>query len=232
MMSEQAKKILDQLQALGNSKDLAGMAHFGIQIEKAFGVRVSTLRQMAKEIGRDHKLAIILWDSEFHEARMLACMVDEVGKLSEAQMDSWIKDFNSWDLCDTCTGSLFDRHPKAYEKAVEWSQLTLEFERRAGFAMMAWLALHGKKESDQRFEEFFPHIKAGSIDERNYVKKAVSWALRQIGKRNLEMREKAILVAKSIQGLDSKSAKWVATDTLRELNKATTIARLEKKASK
>lgn len=230
-MSSQAADILDQLKALGNSKDVAGMAHFGIRVEKAFGVRVSTLRKMAKEIGRDHQLAEALWASGYHEARILACLVDEAGDISEAQMDAWIKDFDSWDLCDTCTGSLFDRHPQAYEKAMEWSQLESEFERRAGFAMMAWLALHDKKEADLRFEEFFPYIEAGSIDERNYVKKAVSWALRQIGKRNLGMRDKAIVLANTIHRLDSTSAKWIASDALRELNKATTIARLEKKAA-
>ncbi len=231
-MSHEAKEILDRLRAMGSPENVAGMARYGIQADKAFGVKVKDLRGLAKELGRDHALALGLWASEVHEARMLACMLEEPGELSEQQMDAWIKDFDSWDLCDTCTGSLFDKHPRAYEKAIEWSQLEPEFERRAGFAMMAWLAVHDKKAPNKQFEVFFPFILEASVDERNFVKKAVNWALRQIGKRNLVMRKRAIQISEEIQEIDSKAARWIAADALRELNKASLIERLEKKAAK
>ncbi len=195
------------------------MARFGINPEKTLGVSIYILRPLAKEIGKDHTLALRLWNSGIHEARILASYIDESDKVTEKQMDEWVKDFNSWDVCDQVISSLFDKTPYAYKKAFEWSKRKPEFEKRAGFVMMAALSVHDKKASDTKFTEFFPVIKKESTDERNFVKKAVNWALRQIGKRNKELREKSIRTAKETIDLypNSRSAQWIAKDALREL---------------
>jgi 3-methyladenine DNA glycosylase AlkD len=175
------------------------------------------IRALAKEIGRSHELAQQLWDSGIHEARILAGMVDDYRHVSEEQMERWVKDFNSWDLCDQVCSNLFDKTPFAYDKAKSWTVRNEEFVKRAGFALMACLAVHDKKASDQQFLLFFPLIKKESVDERNFVKKAVNWALRQIGKRNLALNQAAIELAHEIKTIDSKSARWIANDALREL---------------
>ena len=153
-------------------------------------------------------------------------MIDEVEKVTEKQMDSWIKDFDSWDVCDQVCMNLFDKTPFAFKKAVEWTKRDKEFEKRAGFALMACLAWHDKGSPDNKFIKFFPAIKKESPDERNYVKKATNWALRQIGKRNLSLNKAAIKTAKEIQKIDSKAAKWVAADALRELTSKAVQKRL------
>ncbi|MDH3944308.1 MAG: DNA alkylation repair protein, partial [Anaerolineae bacterium] len=186
-MTGQVENILAKLKQMGNPEDAEGMARFGINTEKAYGIRIPALRKLGKEIGRDHELALGLWETGMHEARILASMVDDPEQVTEAQMDAWAGDFNSWDLCDQCCGNLFDKTPFAYDKAVEWSGREEEFVKRAGFAMMAWLAVHNKKTEDGLFEVFLPIIVREAPDERNYVKKAVNWALRQIGKRNLAL---------------------------------------------
>jgi 3-methyladenine DNA glycosylase AlkD len=172
---------------------------------------------MAREIGKDHELARKFWDSGTHEGRLLGCLVDDRRQVTEAQMDEWVAAFDSWDLCDTCCGSLFDKTPFAYRKAVEWSARDEEFVKRAGFAMMAWLAVHDKKGGDEAFLAFLPIIERESVDRRNYVKKAVNWALRQVGKRNPELNRTAIQVAERIKANNPPGAQWVGTDALREL---------------
>ncbi len=213
------EKIINKLKKLGSKKNREGMARFGIETRYAFGINVTTLRKLAKEIGKDHKLAQELWRTKFHEARILACLIDEPDKVTKKQMDVWVKGFNSWDLCDQCCSNLFDKTPFAWKKAIEWVKSNKEFVKRAGFTTMAVLAVHDKEAPDSKFIKFFPIIKKYSTDERNFVKKAVNWALRQIGKRNFDLRKKAIKTAEEIlkEYPDSKSAKWIANDALREL---------------
>jgi len=202
---------------LSNPRAVAGMARFGINTRNTYGVSIPDLRGMAKEIGNDHHLAQQLWSSGVHEVRILAGFIDDPEMVTEAQMESWVKDFDSWDICDQCCSNLFDRTQFAHRKAVEWSRREEEFMKRAGFVLMAALAVHDEKARDQDFMKFLPLIVSESVDERNFVKKAVNWALRQIGKRNRNLNRKAIKTAREIQKLKSKSAKWIASDTIREL---------------
>ena len=209
--------ILKKLKSLSDHKAVAGMARYGINPENTFGVSIPNLRKIAKETGRDHLLAGRLWSSGIHEARILAGMIDEPEAVTEKQMENWARDFDSWDVCDQCCLNLFEKTGFAYQKAVEWSSYEEEFVKRAGFVLMARLAVSDKKAPDERFETFFPYIKREAGDNRNYVKKAVNWALRQIGKRNLKLNKEAIKTAEEVQLLDSKSARWIASDALREL---------------
>ncbi len=223
------KKIIKKLESLGNKKDLEGMARFGINPENSFGVSIYKLRPFAKEIGKNHELALKLWGSGIREARILASFIDLPEKVTEEQMEKWVKDFNSWDVCDQVCSSLFDKTEFAYEKAFEWSERQEEFVKRAGFVLMATLSVHDKKAKDSDFEQFFPIIKREIYDERNFVRKAVNWALRSIGKRNIELNKKAILVGKEILEMASKTAKWIAKDALKELTSENVQKRLKNK---
>jgi 3-methyladenine DNA glycosylase AlkD len=211
------EEILKQLKSSANPEAVAGMVRFGINPKNTYGVSIPVLRKMAKQIGKNHLLAQKLWSSGIHEARILAGMIDLPEMVTENKMESWVKDFDSWDICDQCCSNLFDRTKFAHKKAVEWSKRSQEFVKRAGFVLMATLAVHDKEAGDKEFLKFLPVIKREACDERNFVKKAVNWALRQIGKRNLSLNEEAIKTAKEIQKRDSKSAKWIASDALREL---------------
>ncbi len=222
--------ILKKLKSLSDPKAVEGMARFGINPENTFGVSIPNLRQIAKETGRDHALAQQLWASAIHEARILASMIDDPKMVTEEQMERWVKDFDSWDVCDQCCMNLFEKTKFAYQKAVEWSSNDKEFIKRTGFVLMARLAVSDKKADDRQFEPFLPIIKREASDNRNFVKKAVNWALRQIGKRNLNLNRKAIETAKEIQEIDSKSARWVASDALRELTGKAVLERLQAKS--
>lgn len=211
------KQIIDRLTALANPEAVAGMARFGINPNNTLGVSIPALRAIAKEIGKDHALAEQLWASGIHEARILAGFIDVPGMVSEEQMERWVVDLDSWDVCDQCCGSLFDKTPFAYTKAIEWSERSEEFVKRAGFALMAALAWHDKRAADEQFAPFFPALVRGATDERNFVKKAVNWALRQMGKRNANLNRLAIETAREIQRIDSRAARWIASDALREL---------------
>ncbi len=211
------KDILQQLESLSNPEAVAGMARFGINPNNTYGVSIPALRKIARKTGKDHVLAQKLWQSGVHEARILAGMIDEPEKVTEEQMESWAMDFDSWDVCDQVCSNLFDKTDFAYQKAHEWSGRKEEFVKRAGFVLMAALAVHDKRAGDEKFLEFLPMIKKEAIDDRNFVKKAVNWALRQIGKRNRDLNKVAIETAKEILKIDSKAAKWVASDALREL---------------
>jgi 3-methyladenine DNA glycosylase AlkD len=212
-----AAATLKKLKLLADPKALAGMSRFGIRTHNALGISVPVLRRLAREIGRDHGLAQQLWNSGIHDARHLAALIDEPGKVTERQMERWVKDFDSWDVVDGCCSYLFDKTPYAYQKAVEWSRRGEEYVKRAAFSLMAVLAVHDKQAADARFVKFLPVIKREARDERNFVKKAVNWALRQIGKRNLKLNRAAIRAAREIRRIDSRSARWIAADALREL---------------
>jgi len=213
----QYKDIIKKLKSLSDPEAVKGMVRFGINPENTYGVSIPNLRKTAKETGVNHDLARQLWASGIHEARILASMVDDPKLITEEQMDAWVRDFDSWDVCDQCCSNLFDKTEFAHLKAAEWSKRGEEFVKRAGFTLMATLAVHDKKAADEEFLKFLPIIKRESIDNRNFVKKAVNWALRQIGKRNLNLNKMAIKAAEGIQQIDSTSARWIAADAIREL---------------
>jgi len=217
-MSEELNKILRKLKALANPRNVEGMARFGISTKGTLGISVATLRKIAKDTGRNHKLALELWKTGIHEARMLSAIIDDYRLVTSKQMDEWVNDFDSWDICDNACIHLFNRTEFVEEKTLKWVKNEKEFVRRAGFALLATSAVHKKDWSDKKFETFLPIIKKYSTDERNFVRKAVNWALRQIGKRNLALRKKAIKCAKEILKIDSRSAKWIARDALKELS--------------
>ncbi|MBO9698610.1 MAG: DNA alkylation repair protein [Sporocytophaga sp.] len=211
------EKVLIQLKSQARPEILSSLFKFGVNTEKALGISIPVLRNIAKDHKKDHLLAIELWKTEIHEARILASMIDDPSQLQEKQMDLWVKDFNSWDLCDQVCLNLFRKSPFAFEKAKVWTEAQDEFVKRAGFVLIATLAVHNKKVDNEIFTALFPLIEKHSNDERNFVKKAVNWALRQIGKRNEELCNEAIVVAERIKGMDSKSAKWIASNALMEL---------------
>jgi 3-methyladenine DNA glycosylase AlkD len=206
------------------------MARFGINANNTLGVTIPDLRKIAKEIGESYLLAQELWASGIHEARILVSMIREAEMVTEKEMEGWVKDFNSWDVCDQFCNNLFYKTKFAYKKANEWSKRKEEFVKRAGFALMASLAVHDKNAGDEKFLGFLSAIKRESKDERNFVKKAINWALRQIGKRNINLNKKAIETAEEIQQIDSKSAKWIAQDAIRELTSKPIQERLKTKA--
>ncbi len=212
-------EVLKRLKARANPENVAGMVRFGINSNNTLGVSIPYLRELAKEIGKNHNLALELWDSKIHEARILAAFINDPKLVTSKQMDDWVNDFDSWDVCDQVISNLFSKTPFAYEKINVWCNKKEEFVKRAGFVMMAALAVHNKTLSDEKFKSLFPLIKKYSTDERNFVKKAVNWALRQIGKRNKKLLKYALDFAKEIRKMDSKAAKWIAFDAIRELEK-------------
>ena len=202
---------LARLRALADPEARAGMARFGIETGTALGISIPKLRALAKEIRRDHALAEELWAAGVHEARTLAALVDDPKLVTEQQMERWVVQIDSWDVCDGVCSDLFDRTPFAYAKAAEWSGREEEFVKRAGFALMASLAVHDKK----------------ADDERNFVKKAANWALRNIGKRNRNLNRAAIEAGERIRSQGSRAARWIAADALRELWSEKVQARLK-----
>lgn len=221
-------EIMKRLESLKSQKNVEGMARYGINPKNNLGVSIYKLRPIAKEIGKDHDLALNLWESGIHDACLLAVFVEDPEKVTSEQMDSWAEDFDSWDVCDQACTNLFDQNSLAWKKIFEWAKRDEEFVKRGAFSIMAGLSVHDKKASDQDFEKFLPIIKKHSIDERNYVKKAVSWALRNIGKRNLNLNKKAIKTAEEIKKIDSKSAHWIANDAIRELKSENVRQRLNR----
>jgi len=213
-----ADELIADLRAQANPTNVAGMARFGISAHNTLGVPIPVLRRMARAAGKDHGLASTLWESGIHEARILATMIAQPDRLTAAQMDRWARDFDSWDICDQACQNLFRYTPLACGKAAQWSAAKAEFVRRAGFALMAALAAQRRNAiPDTQFASFLELIAAAAADERNFVKKAANWALRQIGKRNGHLRERAIIAAKKIARLDSRAAHWIASDALRSL---------------
>jgi 3-methyladenine DNA glycosylase AlkD len=217
MPGQTAATLIGELEAHANPANVAGMARYGIATEHALGVPIPILRALAKRAGKDHRLASELWASGIHEARILATMVEDPARITSAQMDRWARDFDSWDVCDQACQNLFRCTPHACSKAIEWSGSKHEFVRRAGFALMAALAVQRNELDDAQFEAFLQLVEVAATDDRNMVKKAVNWALRQIGKRNARLLGKAIAMAERIDRQEARSARWIAKDALREL---------------
>ena len=215
-----SKEVIEKLNLLKSAEYLEGMKRFGINTTSTitFGVSIPELRKLSKKIGTDHTLSIQLWNTKVHEAMILAAFIDDPKLVTEEQMERWASDFSSWDICDAVCGNLFDKTEYAYKTARKWAKETKEFKKRAGFVLMAELAVHNKKMQNTEFINFFDLIESESIDERNFVKKAVNWALRQIGKRNEALKQESIALALKLSSSESKSAKWIGNDALSELN--------------
>jgi 3-methyladenine DNA glycosylase AlkD len=221
------QEVLKKLKARARPDQLKGMARYGMTVERRLGVSVPDMRKIAKESGKDHELAIDLWKTGISEAEIVAAMIDEPEKLSGAQMEGWVKDIDSWDVCDQVCMNLFEKTPLAWKKILDWSGREEEFVKRTAFALIACLAWHDKDAEDERFIKLFTVIKRGATDERDLVKKAVGWALRNIGKRNRNLNKAAIKAAKEILCIDSKAARWIASDAIRELESKAVQRRLE-----
>jgi 3-methyladenine DNA glycosylase AlkD len=228
-----ADEIIKKLESLENPENIAGMKRFGIVTKKAFGVSAPVLKDLGKEIKKQtkerHKLALELWQTGIHEARIIAYLIDNPKEVTESQMDNWVKDFDNWAICDGTCGHLFCKTEFAYKKVLEWSESEEEFIKRAGIVLIAWLAVHDKKVSDDKIVDFLRILEQKSDDERNFIRKAVNWSLRQIGKRSLYLNKLAIESAEQIKTRNTKSARWIAADALRELREEKVQARLLKK---
>jgi len=222
-----ADDVLKRLRDNARPDQLEGMKRFGMAIEKRLGVSVPTLRKLAKEVGQDHGLALELWSSGIAEARIVAAMIDDPNAVTEEQMERWVKDIDSWDVCDQVCMNLFEKTPLAWEKILVWSKRDEEFVKRTAFSLLACIAWHNKKIGDEQLIGFLPVVVQGATDERNFVKKAVNWALRTIGKINPNLNKAALQTAREIQKLDSKAARWIAADAIRELESEAVQRRLK-----
>jgi len=223
------EEIIKKIKSSGSKKNVEGMARFGIRPKtKVYGAPIPELRKIAKIVGKNHKLALRLWDSGIHEARILAGYIEEPEEITEKQLEKWVKSFDSWDIVDQVCSACLDKTSFAKKKIFELSERKEEFVKRTAFTLMCCLSVHDKNMPDREFINFFPIIKKAATDERNFVKKAVNWALRQIGKRNKRLNRKAIRLAKEIKGINSKSAKWIASNALSELTNHKIIKRIKK----
>jgi 3-methyladenine DNA glycosylase AlkD len=209
-------EILREMRSLANPAALEGMARFGIDTSSALGLSVPTIRAIARQVGKDQALAEKLWDSGVREARILASMVANPRAITRSTMDRWVRDFRSWDVCDACCCDLFDRTPFVWRKIPKWAASNREYVRRAAFSTLACAAVHDKAADDQRFLDGLALVEQYAFDDRNFVRKAVNWALRNIGKRNARLLPAAIACAKRLRAQDSKAARWIAADALRE----------------
>jgi 3-methyladenine DNA glycosylase AlkD len=215
------------LKAHGNPKFRDGLARYGLPTAKAFGLSVATLKAYAKTLGRDHDLAVALWKTGWTDARMLAALVGEPDKVTPREMDAWCRDFDSWGIVDTVCFTLWDRSPHAWKKARRWVKRKPEFEKRAGFVLMACLAAHDKAAKDSAFLPFLPLIEAGATDERNFVKKGVSWALRHIGHRSAKLHAAAIKTATRLSKSTDRTARWVGKDALKDLTRPMVLRKVK-----
>jgi 3-methyladenine DNA glycosylase AlkD len=218
--------VLAELKALGSEENRAGMARFGINAERAYGVSIANLRPLARRLGKNHALAAALWKSDVHEARILAAFVDEPKRVTAAQMDRWVAAFDSWDLCDQVCNNLFVRTPFVETKVAKWAKDQREFVRRAAFALIASYTVHAKGIPDDAFRPMLALVEKHATDPRNFVKKAVNWALRQIGKRSLALHGPALALAERLAASDDKTARWIGRDAVKELTDPKQIARL------
>ncbi len=223
-----AKSILEEIKTHTNEKNKSGMSRFGINTSKAFGVSVKILKEIAKGVKKSHKVALDLWGTGYHEARIMAILIDELDKMEETQFDRWVLDFDSWDVCDLTCMYLIANSSFCEKKIYEWHKREEEFVKRAAFATMAAAAVHQKKWDDQKFIDMLPIIKSALTDERNFVKKAVNWALRQIGKRSKNLNNITVdFTIQCLEETENKAARWILKDALRELTNPTTLKRIK-----
>ncbi len=217
MRVNHVQEALESLEQMSTKHDYDNMARFGITASKAFGVSVANIRKLAKELGRSHELAAELWETGWYEARMLSAFVDEPARVTPSQMDRWCRDFDNWGICDTLCFHLFDRTPHAWKKIEQWSDKRAEFVKRASFALLSSVALHDKKTGDEPFLESLPLIERAASDERNFVKKGVSWALRSVGRRNAALRKAAIALSRRLVDSPDAPARWIGRDALKDM---------------
>jgi len=215
------------LHAQARPAELAGMARFGMDVSNRLGISIPTLRRLGKQIGRDHALALALWDTGIADAQILAGLVTEPAQMTSGEMDRWAKTMRSWDTCDQTCSNAFGASPLAWRKVAAWAPRRDEFVRRAAFALLATLAVHDKAAADEAFIATLPLIEAAATDDRNFVKKAVNWALRNIGKRNAALNTQAIACAERLRATQARAARWVAADALRELQSEAVQTRLK-----
>jgi 3-methyladenine DNA glycosylase AlkD len=220
--------VIGELRSRRNPRNVEGMARYGINTRGTLGVSMPLLRAIGKRIGKDHSLALALWRSGIHEARILASLVDDPARVTDRQMDAWAGQFDSWDVCDQACQNLFEDVPSAYDKAVEWSRSEKDFVKRAGFVLMARLAASDRHAPDEKFRRLLPVIVRASVDERNFVRKAVNWALRQIGKRSPALHAAAVRSSRTLARSSSRSARWIGRDALRELELPTVRDRVKR----
>lgn len=222
---------LQELKSLADPRVRAKMEYFGVRVPNAHGISAPILHALAKQIGRNHGLALGLWGTGIHEARILATLIGESEKVTAAEMDRWARDFDSWDVVDAACCYLYAYAKPAWGKVVPWSRRPEEFVKRAAFSLIAYLSYKDKEAKDARFRECLRIIEREAWDERNFVRKAVNWALRNIGKRNLRLNREAIRAAEGIRKQGTTSARWIAADALRELKSRAVQSRLRRKAS-
>jgi 3-methyladenine DNA glycosylase AlkD len=228
-VAERVNKTLNWLEKRGSRKNRDGMARYGIVARKVYGVSMGTMKTLAKELGRDHELALALWDTGWYEARILTSFVDEPSKVTPSQMDSWMRDFDNWAICDTICFQLFDRTPHAWKKIDQWSKRKKEFEKRAGFALLAAVALHDKKATDAPFTRSLKLIEAAASDDRNFVKKGVSWALRSIGHRNKALHSASADLAAKLAASNDRTERWIGNDVLKDIQRPMILKRVASK---
>jgi len=226
------RNALDWLKRKGSKAGRDGMARYAIPSDRAFGVSMKDVQALGKMLGRDHALALALWDTGFYEARALCAYVDEPARVTAAQMDRWCRDFDNWATCDTLCFALFDRTPHAWRKVAAWTKRKPEFERRAGLALLASLALHDKSANDARFVTLLPLVERIADDERNFVRKAASWALRAVGGRSAALNAQVIALARRLAASDDRTARATGKEVLRELAKPAVLKRLARNAKR
>jgi 3-methyladenine DNA glycosylase AlkD len=226
------ERIVAEVRRLGTKRNVDGMARYGIRAEKVFGVSKPKLDALAKKIGKNHALGLKLWSTGIQDAKILAGLICDPGRVTAAQMERWVRDFDNWDSCDGTCCHLFVFSKDAWPKALAWTKLKEEFQKRGGFALAAYLAYRDKSAGDAKYRSFLKVIEREADDERNFVRKAVNWALRNIGKRNLRLNRAAIATARRLRKKESRAARWIAADALRELEGEAVQARLRGKERK
>jgi 3-methyladenine DNA glycosylase AlkD len=231
-LEEQVQAVVASLKRLGSKRTRDEMGpRYGIFTDKAFGVKMSQIQQVAKRVGRNHELAAALWETGWYEARMLTSFVDEPERVASAQMDRWCRDFDNWGICDTLCFNLFDRTPFGFAKVVKWSSSREEFVKRGAFALLACLALHDKKANDEQFRKCLPLIERAATDDRNFVKKGVSWALRLVGRRNFALNREAVELSKRLAASEEPAARWIGRGALKELTNPVLVRKLKARAA-
>jgi 3-methyladenine DNA glycosylase AlkD len=230
-VAEQVEDVVAQLKARASARVREGMARYGIPSDKALGIQVGALKSMGKRLGRSHELAAGLWATDIYEARLLATFVDEPELVTPAQMDAWCKEFDNWAVCDTACFALFDRTPHAFQKVEKWGVRKEEFVKRAAFALLASLTVHDKAATDEQFLRCLPLVERAATDERNFVMKAVNWALRSVGKRSAVLHAEALSVCRRLAASPDAAPRWVGKGALRELESASVLRRLKAKGA-